>query len=192
MPAVLTSALDPAHAGVFHRAPHPARAPGALDPAHAGVFRRDRQDLAVDEPRPRARGCVLFGGPGHHPDQPGQVDSKKQFVESQDFQVAVTEAVIDNREAHNTMADYFFSDGPGIGAVIMVLADAFYEVVIDQQVEARLCAFSQKGIHCQGRFMSPRRQARRWLASFAAWGSVLALPRMKAVQRSSVVVASVR
>lgn len=38
-----------------------------------------------------------------------QVNSKKQFLESQAFQSAVTEAVIDNQGAHNTMADYFFS-----------------------------------------------------------------------------------
>ncbi|UGT53960.1 type I restriction endonuclease subunit R [Nocardia asteroides] len=61
-----------------------------------------------------------------------KVNSKKQFMESQDFQAAVTEAVIDNQEAHNTMADYFFSDGPGINAVILALADAFYETAIDQ------------------------------------------------------------
>ena len=64
-----------------------------------------------------------------------KVNSKKQFVESQDFQAAVTEAVVENQEAHNTMADYFFSDGPGISAVIMALADAFYEAAIDQQTE---------------------------------------------------------
>ena len=33
-----------------------------------------------------------------------KVNSKKQFLESQDFQAAVTEAVIDNQGAHNTMA----------------------------------------------------------------------------------------
>jgi len=60
-----------------------------------------------------------------------QVNSKKQFLESQDFQVAVTEAVIDNQGAHNTMADYFFSDGPGINGVVLALADAFYEAAID-------------------------------------------------------------
>jgi type I restriction enzyme R subunit len=64
-----------------------------------------------------------------------KVNSKKQFIESQDFQAAVTEAVVDNQEAHNTMADYFFSDGPGISAVIMALADAFYEAAIDQQTD---------------------------------------------------------
>ncbi|WP_327038378.1 type I restriction endonuclease subunit R [Micromonospora maris] len=64
-----------------------------------------------------------------------KVNSKKQFMESQDFQAAVTEAVIDNQEAHNTMADYFFSDGPGINAVIMALADAFHEAAIDQQTD---------------------------------------------------------
>lgn len=61
-----------------------------------------------------------------------QVNSKKQFLESQDFQSAVTEAVIDNQGAHNTMADYFFSDGPGINGVIIALADAFYEAAIDE------------------------------------------------------------
>ncbi|WP_067904775.1 type I restriction endonuclease subunit R [Nocardia vaccinii] len=65
-----------------------------------------------------------------------KVNSKKQFMESQDFQAAVTEAVIDNQEAHNTMADYFFSDGPGVSAVIIALADAFYEAAIDQQTDA--------------------------------------------------------
>lgn len=64
-----------------------------------------------------------------------RVNSKKQFVESQDFQAAVTEAVVDNQNAHNTMADYFFSDGPGISAVIMALADAFYEAAIDQPLD---------------------------------------------------------
>jgi type I restriction enzyme R subunit len=61
-----------------------------------------------------------------------QVNSKKQFLESQDFQTAVTEAVVDNQGAHNTMADYFFSDGPGINGVILALADAFYEAAIDE------------------------------------------------------------
>ena len=62
-----------------------------------------------------------------------QVNSKKQFLESQDFQSAVTEAVIDNQGAHNAMADYFFSDGPGINGVVLALADAFYEAAIDQK-----------------------------------------------------------
>jgi type I restriction enzyme, R subunit len=64
-----------------------------------------------------------------------KVNSKKQFMESQDFQAAVTEAVVENQEAHNTMADYFFSDGPAISAVIVALADAFYEAAIDQQTD---------------------------------------------------------
>ncbi|MER5730152.1 DEAD/DEAH box helicase family protein [Streptomyces sp. NPDC002138] len=65
-----------------------------------------------------------------------KVNSKKQFVESQDFQAAVTEAVADNQEAHNTMADYFFTDGPAINSIIVALADAFYEAAVDQRVEA--------------------------------------------------------
>lgn len=43
--------------------------------------------------------------------------------------------VLDNQEAHNTMPDYFFSDGPGISAVIMALADAFHEAAIVQPAE---------------------------------------------------------
>ncbi len=65
-----------------------------------------------------------------------KVNSKKQFMESQDFQTAVTEAVIENQAAHNTMADYFFSDGPAVNTVIMALADAFYEAAIDQPVSS--------------------------------------------------------
>ena len=65
-----------------------------------------------------------------------KVNTKKQFMESQDFQAAVTEAVVDNQEAHNTMADYFFSDGPSINAVITALADAFYEAATEQQKDA--------------------------------------------------------
>ncbi|MGW2444978.1 type I restriction endonuclease subunit R [Streptomyces sp. NPDC001675] len=63
-----------------------------------------------------------------------KVNSKKQFVESPDFQAAVTEAVADNQDAHNTMADYFFTDGPAINSIIVALADAFYEAAIDQRV----------------------------------------------------------
>lgn len=62
-----------------------------------------------------------------------KVNSKKQFMESQDFQAAVTEAVVENQDAHNMMADYFFSDGPGVNGVIIALADAFYEAAIDPQ-----------------------------------------------------------
>ncbi|MCO5968931.1 type I restriction endonuclease subunit R [Actinoallomurus soli] len=66
--------------------------------------------------------------------QQTQVNSKKQFMESQDFQSAVTEAIADNQAAHNTMADYFFTDGPAINEIIMALADAFYEAAIDKGV----------------------------------------------------------
>lgn len=65
-----------------------------------------------------------------------KVNSKKQFIESQDFQSAVTEAVIDNQGAHNTMADYFFSDGPAVNGVVTALADAFYEAAIDHKTDA--------------------------------------------------------
>lgn len=65
-----------------------------------------------------------------------KVNSRKQFVESQDFQAAVTEAVADNQDAHNTMADYFFTDGPAINSIIVALADAFYEAAVDQQEDS--------------------------------------------------------
>ncbi|MER7718465.1 DEAD/DEAH box helicase family protein [Streptomyces flaveolus] len=65
-----------------------------------------------------------------------KVNSKKQFMESQDFQAAVTEAVADNQDAHNTMADYFFTDGPAINSIIIALADAFYEAAIDQRIDS--------------------------------------------------------
>ncbi|MBM7785545.1 type I restriction endonuclease subunit R [Tenggerimyces flavus] len=64
-----------------------------------------------------------------------RVNSKKQFMESQDFQAAVMEAVVENKSAHTTMADYFFSDGPGVSAVTVALADAFYEAAIDEPTD---------------------------------------------------------
>lgn len=67
-----------------------------------------------------------------------RVNSKKQFMESQDFQAAVTEAVVENQDAHNTMADYFFSDGPGVSGVVVALADAFYETAASQSTEEQV------------------------------------------------------
>ncbi|MET8976253.1 hypothetical protein ABZX85_11620 [Streptomyces sp. NPDC004539] len=63
-----------------------------------------------------------------------EVNSKKQFLESPDFQAAVTEAVADNQDAHNTMADYFITDGPAVNSIIGALVDAFYEAPVDQRV----------------------------------------------------------
>ncbi|MFD3608504.1 hypothetical protein ACFWXA_10610 [Streptomyces atroolivaceus] len=37
-------------------------------------------------------------------------------------------------DARNTTADYFFTDGPAIIAIIVALADAFYEAGVAQQV----------------------------------------------------------
>ncbi|OHV64185.1 DEAD/DEAH box helicase family protein [Pseudofrankia sp. BMG5.36] len=72
-----------------------------------------------------------------HPDlvRQTQVNSKKQFMDSDDFKAIVTEAVLDNQDAHNTMADYFFSDGPGINGVILALADAFYEAATSRETD---------------------------------------------------------
>jgi type I restriction enzyme R subunit len=65
-----------------------------------------------------------------------RVNTKKQFMDLNEFQTMVIEAVVDNQDAHNTMADYFFSDGPGINAVIVALADAFYEAAVEQRTDA--------------------------------------------------------
>ncbi|MDF5758824.1 hypothetical protein [Spongiactinospora sp. TRM90649] len=64
--------------------------------------------------------------------QQTRVNSKKQFMESQDFQSAVAEAVAGNQDAHNTMADYFFTDGPAIKGSIVALADALTRPAIDK------------------------------------------------------------
>jgi hypothetical protein len=61
-----------------------------------------------------------------------RVNTKKQFMDLDEFQTTVTEAVVDNQDAHNTIADYFYSDGPGINAVIVALAAAFYEAAVDR------------------------------------------------------------
>jgi type I restriction enzyme R subunit len=62
-----------------------------------------------------------------------RMNTKKRFMDLEEFQTMVTEAVADNQGAHNTMADYFFSDGPGINAIIVALADAFYEAAVEQR-----------------------------------------------------------
>lgn len=45
-------------------------------------------------------------------------------------------AVADNQDAHNIMADYFYSDGSGINGVIVSLADAFYKAAVEQRTVA--------------------------------------------------------
>ncbi|MFH9135854.1 hypothetical protein [Streptomyces sp. NPDC017524] len=44
--------------------------------------------------------------------------------------------VADNEDAHNAIAAYFFTDEPAINAIIVALADAFYEAAVDQQVDS--------------------------------------------------------
>ncbi|UDY22453.1 type I restriction endonuclease subunit R [Nocardioides sp. Kera G14] len=60
-----------------------------------------------------------------------KVNSRNQFRESADFKDAAIEAVADNQNAHNTMADYFFTDGPAIQRIMTKLADAYYEAALD-------------------------------------------------------------
>ncbi|NMD54393.1 MULTISPECIES: type I restriction endonuclease subunit R [Tsukamurella] len=61
--------------------------------------------------------------------QQAKVNSTKQFVESPDFDDAVTGAVADNQGAHQKMSDYFFSDAPGRTKLISDIAKWFYQVV---------------------------------------------------------------
>jgi len=64
-----------------------------------------------------------------------KVNTKKQFTDLGESQTMVTVAVADNQAAHNTMADYFVSDGPGINAVIVAAADALYEAAVEQPTD---------------------------------------------------------
>lgn len=61
--------------------------------------------------------------------QQAKVNSPKQFVESPDFNDAVTGAVADNQGAHEKMSDYFFTNAPGRTHLISDIAKWFYEVV---------------------------------------------------------------
>ncbi len=56
---------------------------------------------------------LLQGPAGRTPTlvKQAKVNSKKQFLESPDFDDAVVGAVADNQGAHNKMADYFTSTG---------------------------------------------------------------------------------
>jgi type I restriction enzyme, R subunit len=64
--------------------------------------------------------------------QQAKVNSAKQFVESPDFDYAVTGAVADNQGAHEKMSDYFFTNAPGRSHLISDIAKWFYQVVVDQ------------------------------------------------------------
>jgi type I restriction enzyme R subunit len=61
--------------------------------------------------------------------QQAKVNSAKQFVESPDFDDAVTGAVADNQGAHEKMSDYFFTNAPGRSHLISDIAKWFYQVV---------------------------------------------------------------
>ncbi len=61
--------------------------------------------------------------------QQAKVNSAKQFVESPDFDDAVTGAVADNQGAHEKMSDYFFTNAPGRSYLISDIAKWFYQVV---------------------------------------------------------------
>ncbi len=64
--------------------------------------------------------------------QQAKVNSAKQFVESPDFDDAVTGAVTDNQGAHGKMSDYFFTNAPGRAHLISDIAKWFYQVVSSQ------------------------------------------------------------
>lgn len=61
--------------------------------------------------------------------QQAKVNSAKQFIESPDFDDAVTGAVADNQGAHEKMSDYFFTNAPGRTHLISDIAKWFYQVV---------------------------------------------------------------
>lgn len=60
--------------------------------------------------------------------QQAKVNTIKQFVESPDFDDAVTGAVADNQGSHNKMADYFFASGPGRTELLGKIAKWFYRL----------------------------------------------------------------
>ena len=64
--------------------------------------------------------------------QQAKVNSTKQFVESPDFDDAVTGAVADNQGAHEKMSDYFFTNAPGRVRLISDIAKWFHRVVADE------------------------------------------------------------
>lgn len=61
--------------------------------------------------------------------QQAKVNTAKQFIESPDFDDAVTGAVADNQGAHEKMSDYFFTNAPGRTHLISDIAKWFYQVV---------------------------------------------------------------
>ena len=63
--------------------------------------------------------------------QQAKVNSVKQFAESRDLDEAVVDAVVDNRGAHNRIADFFWSDSPGRPTLILALAKAFHELAAE-------------------------------------------------------------
>lgn len=67
--------------------------------------------------------------------QQAKVNSAKQFVESPDFDDAVTGAVADNQGAHGKMSDYFFTNAPGRLRLIADIAKWFHQVVADEAGE---------------------------------------------------------
>jgi type I restriction enzyme R subunit len=62
--------------------------------------------------------------------------SAKQFVESPDFDDAVTGAVVDNQGAHEKMSDYFFTSAPGRSHLVSDIAKWFYQVVTSKDENA--------------------------------------------------------
>lgn len=68
--------------------------------------------------------------------QQAKVNSAKQFVESPDFDDAVTGAVADNQGAHEKMSDYFFTNAPGRTHLMSDIAKWFYQVVSAEKENA--------------------------------------------------------
>lgn len=68
--------------------------------------------------------------------QQAKVNTATQFVESPDFDHAVTGAVADNQGAHHKMSEYFFTNAPGRASLVADIAKWFRATVVAEKTEA--------------------------------------------------------
>lgn len=89
------------------------------------------EEFTESQPRSWAESLLERMLEDEHLVQQVRANTRKQFAESPDFNEAVVDAVVDNQGAHNKIADYFFSGSPGRAALVLALANAFYERAVD-------------------------------------------------------------
>ncbi len=68
--------------------------------------------------------------------QQAKVNTATQFVESPDFDHAVTGAVADNQGAHHKMSEYFFTNAPGRASLVADIAKWFRASVVAAKTAA--------------------------------------------------------